>query len=177
MEFSCPCPVDSGRVSLCPPVKNLHWALVSRVFVEVLLHQPDDLLAMCDYSVSSLPPLLGEGPQILPDSKPQHSTHMISGVSSPILHHLVNMTHVWIRAGANEWHSYFQSLGKSQVFRVSPRKQGQMLVKFLFIQQVCFSVSLSATLFELLIQCCSPISWTFLSHYDKNDDLTPTISI
>lgn len=51
-----------------------------------------------------------------------------------------------------------------------------MLVRFFIIQQAYFSESSWDVLFELSGQFCSFVSRPFLSSYDKNDDLKPTVS-
>lgn len=68
--------------------------------------------------------------------EPQPSKSMISGVASPILSHIVSITQVWTEGLINKGISNY--LGKLQLFRVCPRHQGQMLVKF-FICNRCAS--------------------------------------
>ena len=52
--------------------------------------------------------------------------------------------------GVHEYQRYVQLLVKFQLFRVCPRNQGLMLLKFMIIQQACFSLSSSDVLFALL---------------------------
>lgn len=101
---------------MCSPAKNPHQALASRVFIDISLHRPDDLLiGQDDYSISNPPPLPGGGPLILPDWKPQPSNHMIFGVAS----HLVSVMHVWIKGLVNN-KDISTNLGNSNYLKYVP---------------------------------------------------------
>ena len=184
-SWTCPCTVESGAVCL-PPALPTHpcipepgisarsGALVFRVVSEVSLCRMMTLWPW-DYLTPAPYPSLEE----VHSHRPKQS-------SSPLIAWFLEWpapswsschNNSGMEPGAHKCQRYFQLLVKFQLFSVCPRNQGLMLLKFMIIQQACFSLSPSDVLFALLRLYCPFISWMFLSHHDEKDHLKPTISM
>ena len=143
----------------------------ARVFLGVSFHRHDDSLAIWLSNSQPVPlshsvPGMGEHGRT---KSPNPLTHVISGMASPILSHLVSITQVWTK-GSWMTNAFLVTWEIPTILSVSQEPGTNASQIHYYTTGVLLTVLIAYTVWTV-------DTWILILHYDKNDDLKSTISI